>query len=406
MEFLFKHHLASYQVTELEKRIPFLSETRLTYSINYQNDVACGMTISSDEDIDYKELSELIDCLLEDIYNIKDIPSRVVWETAGAPLKCSLQQLMNSGMVYINTNGQISLTGDMLSLFSSLDSLFCSISQELFHCRAYRFPVLLPSRTLETTGYFEHNPHQWMNVHRLKRGTRNYHRYSEGNTPEYQNCPDMTDTGFSLPPTMCYYVYDMLKSKTIRNSSYTACGRSFRYEGNHILPFERLIDFTIRETVFVGSKEYVETSVDQYMYCITRVMDILGLLGRCETANDMFFMTDRTAQRLNIQKMLGTKYELLLHIPDDKLVAAASFNKHGNFIGKRFNIRTEGSPGTTAYSSCVGIGLERLVYACVTQTGLNNLHQLIDRVKDTSSIIRQLQECYQLGICHDRTKPE
>lgn len=398
MEILFKQHLAGYQIAELEKRIPFLSENRLTYSINYNNDMAYGMNISADGDVDLDELSEIVGTLLEDIYKIKDIPSRIVWETARAPLKCSLQQIMDSDMVYKNANGQITLTGDMLRLFFTLDELFNSISQQMFQCKAYRFPVLLPTRTLEATGYFEHNPHQWMNVHRLRRGTHNYHQYSEGKKPEDHGCPDMTDTEFSLPPTMCYYVYDMLKSKTIDNLSYTASGRSFRFEGNHILPFERLIDFTIRETVFVGTKEYVEASVDQYMHCITRVMDILRLSGRCETSNDMFFMTDHTAQRLNIQKMLGTKYELLLHIPDDKVVAAASFNKHGNYIGKKFNIRTGGFPGVTAYSSCIGIGLERLVYACVTQTGLDNICQLIDRIKDTASIIQQLQGQNQTGI--------
>lgn len=406
MEFLFKKELSSYQIAELKKRIPFLSENKLMYSINYQNDMAYGMTISSDGDIDFEELSEIIGSLLEDIYKIKDIPSRIVWETARSPLKCSVQQIMDSDLVYKNADGQITLTGDMLCLFLSLDALFSSISQQLFHCEAYRFPVLLPTRTLEATGYFEHNPHQWMNVHRLKLGTQNYHQYLEGYMSENHNCPEMTDTGFSLPPTMCYYVYDMLKYKSIDNSSYTASGRSFRYEGNHILPFERLIDFTIRETVFVGTKEYVETSVDQYMNCMIGVMDILGLTGRCETANDMFFMTDRTAQRLNIQKMLGTKHELLLHIPDDKVVAVASFNKHGNFIGKRFNIWTSGSPRDTAYSSCVGIGLERLVYACVTQTGLNNICQLIDRVRNTTSIIQKLREHNQMGICHDKNKPE
>ena len=406
MEILFKQRLASYQIEELEKRIPFLSENKLIYSINYQNDMAYSMTISSDVDIDFEELSELVGSLLEDIYKIKDIPSRIVWETTKSPIKCSDQQIMDSDLVYKNANGQITLTGDLLCLFLSLDELFSSISQQLFHCKAYRFPVLLPTRTLEATGYFEHNPHQWMNVHRLKRGSQNYHQSLKGNMPKDHSCPEMTDTEFSLPPTMCYYVYDMLKYKSIENSSYTTSGRSFRYGGNLILPFERLIDFTIRETVFVGTKEYVESSVDQYMHCTTGVMDILGLAGRCETANDMFFMTDRTAQRLNIQKMLGTKYELLLNIPDDKVVAVASFNKHGNFIGKRFNIQTGGFPGNTAYSSCVGIGLERLVYACVTQTGLNNICQLIDRVKDTTSIIQQLQEYNQAGIRYDKNKPE
>ena len=99
MEILFKQRLASYQIEELEKRIPFLSENKLIYSINYQNDMAYSMTISSDVDIDFEELSELVGSLLEDIYKIKDIPSRIVWETTKSPIKCSDQQIMDSDLV-------------------------------------------------------------------------------------------------------------------------------------------------------------------------------------------------------------------------------------------------------------------------------------------------------------------
>ncbi len=284
------------------------------------------------------------------------------------------------------------MSGELLKLFNRFNELFATISEQLFDCEAYEFPVLLSTKTLETTGYFEHNPYQWMKINRLKKGMENYQIYSRYASHQTSDSPEMCDSGYSLPPTMCYYVYDMLKNSSISNSSYTTCGRSFRYEGDCDKPFERLVDFTIRETVFVGTRKFVESSVEKYMSYTTKVMDILGICGKCETANDIFFMTDRTAERLNIQKMLGSKYELLLYIPDEKMIAVASFNKHGNFIGKRFDIHTKEISNPVAYSACVGIGLERLVYSCVSQIGIDNIKQFNEKLKNSSFIIEQLKK--------------
>lgn len=391
MEYLFKKKLEKYQIEELQKRLPFLSEEDVKYQINYMDDFAYSMTISSVSDIKREELSQMLDYLLDDVCKIKNIPSKVFWEKEYFQNKSNLQEILDSDYVYKNSIGQVTLSGKILKLFNCFNNLFASISQQLFDSEAYEFPVLIPTKTLETTGYFEHNPYQWMNINRLKKGKKNYRTYSRDMSSPISDFSEMCDSGYSLPPTMCYYVYDMLKNRSIDNSSYTTCGRSFRYEGDCDEPFERLVDFTIRETVFVGTRKFVEYSIEKYMDYTTKVMDILGICGKCETANDIFFMTDRTAERLNIQKMLGSKYELLLYIPDAKMIAAASFNKHGNYIGKRFNIRTNEIYNPIAYSACVGIGLERLVYSCISQIGLEHIQQLNEELENSEFIIEQLK---------------
>lgn len=392
MEYFFKRKIEEYQIDELQKRIPFLCEDKIDYRINYQDDLAYSMTIFSVSETRIDEFSQMLDYLLEDIYKIKNIPSKIAWEKEYSPSKSNLQEILDSGYVYKNSIGQVTLSGELLKLFNQFNELFATISQQLFACEAYEFPVLLSTKTLETTGYFEHNPYQWMRINRLKKGMENYQIYSQYASCRTNDSSEMCDSGYSLPPTMCYYVYDMLKNSSISNSSYTTCGRSFRYEGDCDKPFERLVDFTIRETVFVGTRKFVESSVEKYMSYTTKVMDILGLCGKCETANDIFFMTDRTAERLNIQKMLGSKYELLLYIPDERMIAVASFNKHGNFIGKRFDIHTNEISNPVACSACVGIGLERLVYSCVSQIGLDNIKQFNEKLKNSSFIIEQLKK--------------
>ena len=50
-------------------------------------------------------------------------------------------------------------------------------------------------------------------------------------------------------------------------------------------------------------------------------------------------------------------------------VAIASFNSHGDFFGRRMNIRLPG--GEVAHSGCVAFGLERWAYAFFCQNGLD-----------------------------------
>jgi len=392
VEYFFKRKIKEYQISEFQKRLPFLCEDKIDYLINYQDDLAYSITILSVSEAKIDEFLQMLDYLLEDIYKIKSISSKVAWEKEYSLVKSSLQEILDSGYVYKNSIGQVTLKGELLILFNRFNELFATISQQVFDCEAYKFPVLLPTKTLEATGYFEHNPYQWMKINRLKKGLQNYQIYSQNVSSRTSDDIEMCDSGYSLPPTMCYYVYDMLKNSSIDNSSYTTSGRSFRYEGDCDKPFERLVDFTIRETVFVGTRKFVESSVEKYMSYTTKVMDILGICGKCETANDIFFMTDCTAERLNIQKMIGSKHELLLYIPDGKMIAVASFNKHGNFIGKRFDIHTNEITNPIAYSACIGIGLERLIYSCVSQLGLDNIKQLNEKLKNPEFIIEQLEK--------------
>lgn len=391
MEYYFKRKMQKYQIEEFQRRIPFLLEDKFSYSINYSDELAYSITITCIEEGKKDELFYMMDRLVDDIYKLKNIPSKIFWEREYLESKSDLHEILNSRYVYKNSIGQITLSGELLELFNCFNKVFEMISKKIFSCVEYGFPVLLPTETLKRTGYFEHNPYQWMKVNRMRKGIKNYDIYSQKEC-QNQYSTEMCDSGYSLPPTMCYYVYDMIKNSSVCNSSYTTCGRSFRYEGDCDRPFERLVDFTIRETVFVGTRKFVENSVEKYMCYTTKLMDLLGICGKCETANDIFFMTDCTAERLNIQKMLGSKYELLLYIPDGKMLAVASFNKHGNFIGKKFNISINESTDSIAFSSCVGVGLERLVYSCVSQIGLEGIKRLNKKLTNTAEIIENLEK--------------
>jgi len=132
---------------------------------------------------------------------------------------------------------------------------------------------------------------------------------------------------------------------------------------------ERLWDFTIREIVFLGTREFVLESRQTFMQASFALMEEMGLRGFCEVANDPFFVTQDTAGKIFNQRMMELKYELRLHVDNERTIAAGSFNFHEQFFGETFKINHPDQ--TPILTGCVGFGLERLVYAFLCQYGLD-----------------------------------
>jgi seryl-tRNA synthetase len=73
-------------------------------------------------------------------------------------------------------------------------------------------------------------------------------------------------------------------------------------------------------------------------------------------------------ERVWSQQLLELKYELRLPLDADRDVAVGSFNFHEQFFGTSFGITTDAG---VAYTSCAGIGLERLAYTFLCRYGLD-----------------------------------
>lgn len=54
-------------------------------------------------------------------------------------------------------------------------------------------------------------------------------------------------------------------------------------------------------------------------------------------------------------------------LPEDERVAAGSLNYHSDFFGKAFDCNVEGAG--PMHSVCIAFGLERWIYAFLTQHG-------------------------------------
>lgn len=388
-EYFFTNKLSLHQANELHKKVWYLSDELIDFSFIYDQDLCLGIryTIPDDQDKDFIEYLTYI--IENDILNLKDIEFENLWEN-----NCNLlykyddiiEYLYNSDIMDMIGEGQLVLKSPLLELFDFFDALFKELSCRIFQSNQYKFPTLLGTDTLRKAGYFDSFPNLWMSIFRMKNEFETFKKRKELIDSSRYNINDHIKVlKYSLPPTMCYYVYNMLSNKIINNQSITTVGKSFRFENKYCSEMGRLWDFTIRETVFLGDAQYVEGNVDNYRKRLCNLMEKLGLCGTCTYASDPFFLSDNNALRINVQRMKHVKSELRLNLNKDKQLAVASFNKHGSFLGKRFNILLENTKQYVV-TGCIGIGIERFLIAFLCHYGYN--------IKDWPSLIRDnFEDC-------------
>lgn len=170
-------------------------------------------------------------------------------------------------------------------------------------------------------------------------------------------------------PSTCYHCYASRSGARLKdNEAVTAVTRCHRYEAaNHADP-GRLMEFTLRETIFIGEPDYVRSTREDCLSRIEQWASDWSLYGELLPANDPFFTDDYEAKAVQ-QHRLAMKYEYRAVLPSTGgTIAVLSSNLHSATFGKSFDMRI----GTMrANSGCIGFGLERLGLALVEQHGLD-----------------------------------
>lgn len=247
-----------------------------------------------------------------------------------------------------------------LRLLRAFDSLALSWAHE-WEAQERRYPFLLRPADLESIDYYENFPHLGLaavaadpgRLGELRAGT-------EGPLTELP-ASVLADAALALPSAACYSVYFDLKGQALpttenRFTTVATCFRNeTRYEG-----LRRLLGFSMREIVFVGSPEGATEHLKRAKEQVLGLADRLGLKMSTEVATDPFF--DRTGSRATMQRLFPVKEEFVV----DGL-AVGSVNYHRNFFGERCAISLpDGAPAST---SCLAFGLERWVHALTARFG-------------------------------------
>ncbi len=255
------------------------------------------------------------------------------------------EMLRASGELAAPDNGSVGLAGRPLRLLRALDATFLSWAEEL-GAEEWRFPAMISRATLESVDFFSGFSH-----------------LATSATPIEERGQNVGEQ--MLSTAVCFHLYPQFAGQVLPGSGpilRTAAGECYRYESG-MEPLRRQWAFTMREIVFLGTPEEVESHRRALMARTCDFARRLQLDSSLDVATDPFFTAAGRGRAL-LQRIKELKYEL--HVGD---LAVASFNNHEAFFGRAFDFHLE--DGRPAHSGCVAFGLERWVYALMDRHGMD-----------------------------------
>lgn len=366
---------------ELARRVYFVDERIVAFSPVFAEGTVEGLRISTDRPVPGHELSAKMDLMVaNDLLGQLAAPEVIRWRSARTdpPPRAVFGELRDRGLAFVTGDGQVALAKPLLDLMDRLDSLLTGIACSEFAAAEYRYPTLIRTQALRRSGYTSSFPHHLMFTTRLRSDIHNYRDFL-AETGVGAGDDDFAQAVLSrsgpvdqcLPPTMCYHTFQQFADAPLpmADMAVTARGKSFRFESRYQADLERLWDFTIREIVFLGTREFAAGCRDRFRDLAGALLDELALTGHCEVAHDPFFGDQDTSASISSQRLLERKHEMRLAVAPDRTIAVGSFNLHGRLFSDAFDIRQPDDQ--PAHTACVGFGLERLAYAVLCQHGTN-----------------------------------
>ena len=262
-----------------------------------------------------------------------------------------------------NEDGYAALSGDLLHWAQKFDLQIGRWADD-FGSTDYRFPALIPVKSLAPIAYLRSFPHQATFV------TSGDRRETSLQTLA-QDCATADQISLSedrfepveqlLTPAACYHFYPRFAGSRLRQPIFltTRC-QCFRRE-EHYLPLQRQWSFEMREIVCIGDAAAVAKFTGDCTGRIETLLETLALEGSWEVATDPFFDPQMDPKAL-AQILESTKKELCT--PDG--LAIGSVNQHRSFFGENYDIKINDE---VAHSACVALGIERWLYAMAQHHG-------------------------------------
>ena len=385
-----KVEIPEYLIGEVCSKLAYIDERVRNGDINNAGD---QVTISSNSALSTKDravietkVQDMIQRLVKEAFKPK---TKIVEDHMDREIPYSLdpmEELIRRGEVIQEDHGIYVLGPILASLMDFFEGLFISLAKE-FHATSYKFPTLIPAKYLEKVNYFKAFPHALSFATHLRSDLDVIQEFSKNAYCDEHgiDIPMSSYTKFAtmLSPAVCYHLYFTLADKQIPNDclAATAVGNCFRYESNNLISLERLWNFTMREIIFVGTKDYVLENRQSAMKKMEKKLEDIGLQYKVETANDPFFIGE--FKQAAFQNAFQLKYEIRASLPFKKsTLAVGSYNYHQDFFGRNLHISL--ADGTPVHTGCVAFGLERLAYAFLSQYGFDqNLwpHSVVEGLK-------------------------
>jgi len=364
-----------YLINEVQPKLAYVDETVLSASVSPAGD---KVTMYLKSDIESERLTEIerkahqvIRKVVENNFKPR---IKVLEDHLDRPTTYQqdvMPDLLKSGEVWQELAGVYAFGPLLSDLIDFFEFQFLDLAAH-FQARPYRFPTLIPARDLERVNYFRAFPHSLSFATHLRSDLDVIDNFSQHACTNEEGLNIAMDSFARiqtlLSPAVCYHLYFMLADKPLADGELcaTAVSNCFRYESSNLQSLERLWNFTMREVIFVGGKEYVLNNREEARRIVEEKFARIGLAYKVETANDPFFIGE--FKQAIFQSAFQLKYEIKARLPfKNSTLAVGSYNYHQDFFGRRLNITLpDGSPAQTG---CVAFGLERIAYAFLCQYG-------------------------------------
>jgi hypothetical protein len=356
----------------------------------YVDEAILGGVVSPDGDEIVLDLSSNLDGLLE--VRLTEKVQRLVESMARGAIKPKIKiledfmdrvtpyksdpevELLARGEMSQEDIGIFSLGPLMSRLIDYFETRFLWLA-DTFQARPYRFPTLIPAKLLGRINYFRAFPHYLSFVTHLREDLDVIDAFAQSAFCDEHGLNAPLDSFAPFPallsPAVCYHLYFALADKPLPGGQLaaTAVGHCYRYESTNLASLERLWNFSLREVIFVGSKDFVLQNREIGRERMKGVLEEIGMAYRVESATDPFFVGEFRKQ-VAYQTAFQLKFEVRARLPfKDSTLAVGSYNYHQDFFGRSLNITLpDGSP---AHTGCIGFGLERMAYAFIAQFGFD-----------------------------------
>lgn len=288
----------------------------------------------------------------------------------------SYPELVKRGLVVELGRGQVTLRGLAYELLEFLDDTFVHRIGDPAGARREYYPSAMTTKNVNRTNHFSSFPEHVHFVTHLREDLDLLDQFAKelreanGWTPEILAKLErpMASPAIVLNPSVCYNCYASIEGSTVDGDGFvvTARSRCHRYESGNLRTLARLVDFSMREVIYIGHPEFVKRERQRSIDLLHQLVDSWGLASWMETANDPFFTNDFEVKAA-FQRQNDMKYELRMPLAVGS-VAAASSNFHAVTFGKAFDIKYKTRPACTG---CIGFGLERWLYAVTSQLGID-----------------------------------
>lgn len=283
--------------------------------------------------------------------------------------RANVAALIAKGLVTERGGEVVRLGAAALRLYERLLERFRALGDALgAEQRAY--PVLLPTAVLARTTYFLSFPHQatfasTIDPARLDGAVQSLER-GDALADALMGCMAVSER--ILSPAVCYHCYAELEGARIDVPLRViqATGRCFRHEDPDARrPLARQREFSMHELVLLGRQQEVERARAELVTDVVALARRAGLGVDVVPAQDPFYGSVQGRALGMMQRVTGSKLELVVDAGEGPL-AIASFNLHGDYFGRTFEIAGEAD---VLFTGCVAFGVERWMAAIVAVHG-------------------------------------